>query len=147
LHDKWFPVEYNQAISIGWVDELISEGYLPYIPPRDFVSELYLKDMDDIDFEPITDLYITGKNLQLMADQLFAYNDPDSIVLDSHVWEKRALIRTCLGNIVFYAAYHAQKSLGATLSDVIYENVRKISLRAQAGHIDKSDGARSEDEA
>lgn len=141
LHNKWEPVEWDESFSIGDVQRRI-HNHTPYPFPRKSVSKLFLEDVDS-EREIARDLFYSGYTLAALMSRVF---NKEKVTIDPRRFLQESGIEPIGGLFVAYVGYHAEKTLGSSLEEVIAKNVEKISCRVEQNHLDKADGERSPEE-
>lgn len=141
LHEKWEPVDWGEAFTVGEVQGRI-ENHTPYPFPRRNVGDLFLEDIDE-ERAISRDLHYSGYTIAALLRRIF---NEERITTDPRTFMQAIGVERVGGLFVAYVAYHAAKTLGSSLEEVIVKNVEKISLRVERNHVDKSDGQRSAEE-
>jgi NTP pyrophosphatase (non-canonical NTP hydrolase) len=141
LHNKWEPVEWGEQFTVSDVQKRI-QSHTPHPFSRESVGDLFLEDVDE-EREIAKDLYYGGYALAALMSRVFNH---ERITTDPKRFLQESGVENVGGLFLAYAAYHAEKTLGSSLEEVIATNVKKISHRAAHNLIDKADGERLADE-
>jgi len=94
----------------------------------------------DVDRSSTAGLEITGHQKCLLLGAIGLTGEAGEVaeavkkhVFHGHELDRRKLVRE-LGDVVWYVNYLAFRCLGATLRDVLRENIAKLRLRYPEGH-------------
>jgi NTP pyrophosphatase (non-canonical NTP hydrolase) len=141
LHDKWQPVEWGEGFTVEDTRVRIQE-HTPYPFSRRSVGDLFLESVND-EREISRDIHYSGYSLATLLGRVF---NTDTLTTQPKSFLQESGTEKTGGLLLAFITYHAQHALGSDLEEIVAENVNKISVRVQRGHIDKEDGLRSAQE-
>lgn len=141
LHHKWEPVAWDENFTLNDIQSRI-ENHTPYPHGRKHVSELFLEEVDE-ERGISRDMHYASYTLSALMSRVF---NRERRTINPTEYLQGIDVQNIGGLFIAYTAYHADRTLGSSLEEVITKNVEKINHRVNNNLVDKTDGERTEEE-
>jgi len=129
---------FNKSLQAGDIDEMVAKGYEPQASPVMYADESPM--MTDLELEDaLNNIEINSLMLSSIARMNY---EPD--IYQSGATQRPEEVAYLTAKIYVDIGFIARHRSDATLVEVIQENIRKLSNRAENNLIDKSDGSRAD---